>query len=282
MTPLNEQFGDGARFKDFDSAQRHIWLIKRRNHEAQKLEAQEQAEDTDLGLASVAIEATENQIAAFNARMDYYEARLDRLEGKLDLRGEAITKAMIENRGRYDQLIDQREQILEVSHTLEDGRKVFKSADGQTVHFEDGSLVPDYIITPNQLPDDNHPYEALEKVEQGIKALEDEFAELERAEADIEIVRDRILNARDKIAEGRDAAKGEGITPDDLDALDEEINELMPGDALPPLPTSATKYLSGNNEPQNAPALQSGFAAEAQPIKPTAQTALPAPDMTTP
>ncbi len=260
MIQLMEHFENDYRHQNSEAGRRRQWFIKAKNEQARREEISAESDDSMLTTAVVVTVATAAQISEFEMRLDVYESRLDAYEAKLDARDIAITKALVRNQEQYEALVALRNKLLDNAYELPDGRKVFKSVDGTSVYFQDGSEVPTEIITAGEIPDHFTKFEPIQQIGIDLSELKKEREALHEAQADNDQRRDGLSNAREKLDTARERI-GEGdLTVDEIKDLDAEILDLMPKDDLPALPPSAAKHLATTN---NAPAAKTAFTANA-------------------
>ena len=130
---------------------------EKRNHEFERSEKRirkedavklEDAENEEfLAAAQAAIEATAESIAAFETKLTDYEA--------------LTVEEIMYLQERIDILLEERTELLANAHTLPDGRRVFKTEDGQRVFDEHGVEVDREVVDPNSIGDDKTRWEAI-------------------------------------------------------------------------------------------------------------------------
>ncbi|MCH9808830.1 MAG: hypothetical protein K0U74_13970 [Alphaproteobacteria bacterium] len=145
---------------------------------------------------------------------------------KLDTYDEATVKALMENRALLDSVNQRIEEMLDGAHKLEDGRRVFKTIDGQRVFDEHGASVPLQTINPEQIPNHLPKWEHLQAERQLKETLIEE--------------RQQILEFQDKLDRARESADADDFTQSELDDLEADIE-----DSAPP---SVAKHMPGFEE----------------------------------
>lgn len=265
MIKLGSHFSSNDRSRHSEWLRQRQWFIKAKQNHRQRIENADNAEEQFLAVASSAIVATDIQIKAFEKRLDQYEARLDAYEAQLDAREVAITEALMENQLELDKLYALREEMLANAYVLEDGRRVFKSVDGVTVYDEFHAVVGTDVVNPDDIPDYLEKYEThFLHNKKAISRFEGDRANLHKALEDIDASREKISVARDKLNVGRTKIEDGNLTVQDMEEVDADVEAAMPA-ALPALPASAMKHLSGIENASNAPDAGAMFSAKANP-----------------
>lgn len=180
-----------------------------------------------LDAVGTIVMATATQIEAFEHDLARYD--------------EATVKALMKNQEKLDRLYEERDEMLDEAHVMEDGRRVFKDEAGTTVYDEHGSRVGEDTILADEIPDYKPRAEAYFGKLDAIEA-----AQRERSE--ILDFQNQLDDARDHVAEGE-------ISADGLEDLDAKLKESMP--------TSVRAELPGFEGPQNAPNLAGAFSDSA-------------------
>lgn len=185
--------------------------------------------DDDVGFESAALLASQEQVAAFNARLDSYEAR--------------IVEELLANEERLAELRRQRDELLNQAFVLPDGRRVFKSEDGQRVFDECGTeLAPD-DVDPHQIPD------GLPTSEAFLRGVEADQSLMERNAA--------LQDGLDRIADAREHGNEDGVSAEALDAimgdLDAAMMDIRPGEPAQPTQSDAPRAVNEPHQPVPAP-----------------------------
>jgi hypothetical protein len=200
MVKLAEHFtrDDAGRHPEW--LRQREWFIKAK-HDHQKRDMAEQRAEGGTGFATVALEiATKAQIASF--------------EMKLNSHDEATVRALMENQDLLDAIQVQMDALLSQAYVTEDGRRVFRTADGTQVFDEAGTEVSKEELDPDLIDPSMPTWEA--------------YAPLLQESHELEAEREAILAYQDKLDAVRDEIEQGGVTAEDLDAMDAELTELMP------------------------------------------------------
>lgn len=265
MFQLSDHFKNDNRNHRSDWLQKQRWFIKARQEHHRKEEIADKLDDQLLSLATETIMAIQIQVREFEARLDTCEARLNSYETKLDAYDVAITKALIENQELMDVLLAYRGEYLSAAYVLEDGRRVFKSEDGNLVKDEFRVVVGLEEIDPREIPDHHPTTETFFGNEDAIANTKEERQNLHQAQDKVDQSREQIAAAREKIQIARDRVEAGDLTVEDIDSLDADLLDAMPPSALPILPTSAMKHLSGIGGVKNAANAKSAFVTSSSP-----------------
>lgn len=264
MIGLTDHFGSSDRNRHSEWLRQRQWFIKAKNQHARREDIAEKLEDGLTALAVEVVMANEAQLRQFETRLADYEARLDEYYAKLDAYDEAVTRALIERLERLHLLEARHAELLTNAFVLEDGRKVFKSEDGTFVVDEAGEQLDADEIDPALIPDG---YTTAEEFTASLDAIENEKAEIDalhQAQSEIDAGREKSGQAREKLDDAKDALNEDGITVQDLEDLEAELDEAMPTD-MPSLPSSAIKQLSGLEETNGTLQAKVAFADKADP-----------------
>lgn len=174
--------------------------IKEMYHaEDERREEQRREEKEDTEFAEV-MAATKQQIVAFHERLDQYDA--------------AIVDALIDNEHALEEAGKYRDKLEANAFELPDGRKVFKTEDGQRVFNANGAQVSRETIDPAAIPDSKTRWEDM----QGSKA---KLEELLRE-------REKLQEFHKRVDAAREAGGKEGVTGKELDGLDADLRRDMP------------------------------------------------------
>lgn len=147
-------------------------------------------DDTIVELAVFAL-ASQEQLVAFDNRLDAYEAK--------------IIAEMLRNDERLAEIRRQRAEMIEQAYVGPDGRRMFKSEDGLRVFDEFGSEISPDEVDPKLIPD-------------GLVAAEVVLANY--AEDGQLIERNGVLaEGLEKTALAKERAHQPGTTSEDLDAI---------------------------------------------------------------
>ena len=217
--------------------ERRRWFIAAKQRRAKREAMEEEAEAALAELVAVATIASDMEVRAFQAKLDRYD--------------EATVEALMLNTEQLEFVRAQIADMLDRAHVLEDGRRVFKTRDGQRVFDEHGEQVSPETVRPDQI-DDKRPYwEDYEAARDHEKALTAERRDL--------------LRFQEKLDEARERSEADDLTKDELDELEAELDEAMPA--------SLTVRI-GNDLAKSEPALPGQ-----NPGCPPAQTSDPVPNL---
>lgn len=180
---------------------------RKREQEKDKSRSQEQAETELLEFAQMAIMATDSQMIAFEMKLDRYDA--------------ATVEALLENERELQIVQERLEQRLAHAVVLPDGRRVFKTEDGQRVMDEFGVEVSPDIISPDEIPDHKDRFEPYWRDHDSRDDLVQERDVLLEYQSKLDGSHERYDQAR---AESNDNA----VSKDFLDDLDAEIEAATP------------------------------------------------------
>ena len=230
MIQLAEHFGDDSRGAHSEQLQRKRWFIKARHDRQQRELLDDRVDENLTAFASAAVLATEIQIEEFQAKLDTYD--------------EATVIALIENQEQLDAVNAHLLEMLERAYVMEDGRRVFKTADGTQVFDEFGKE-----ITPDELDFD------LIRPDQ---PTWESFSERKAQQQQLEVQRKQILEFQERVDKARERVDEGKITKSELDDLDAEL-----ADAVPP---SVKAHMPGFDTTENAPVARTAFAANANPV----------------
>ena len=104
----------------------HQRMLQMQREERTRREKQERLESDESQFIDMAVSfASISQVQEFYAELDVYNA--------------ATITALDENRKQLDAVEERLEDLLSKAHVLPDGRRVFKSEDGQRVFDENGA-----------------------------------------------------------------------------------------------------------------------------------------------
>jgi hypothetical protein len=192
--------------------------------------------------------------AEFAAAMEMsmaFSKRVADFSVKLDLYETAAVDALLINERDLKAVREKIADAMLKAHILPDGRRVFKTEDGQRVFDEFGIELDAETISPLQIDDKKPRWETV---------LADRAREtaLERSRSDIHTYLDKVDHARERKADP-------GFSPEELDILEKDLEAAKPaavrkalgerlGDDLQAGPSSATHAaLDVKPLPGNAP-----------------------------
>jgi hypothetical protein len=103
--------------------------------------------------------------------------------------------------------------MLDEAYKLPDGSSAFVK-DEQTVVDENGDTINPDIITPEQIGGDYPDWDQFSEIENDIKGIDQSLSEA--------------ITFRDKIEDLRIRSDADGLSQDDLDALELELEDITP------------------------------------------------------
>jgi hypothetical protein len=202
-------------------------FIQNREDRQKREERLEQAEDDFAALAG-AVEtalASVDRLAAFEADLTVYDT--------------AVVEALMENDRLLAIVLAEKEALLKRAHVMEDGRRVFRTADGNQVFDEFGVEVSRAEIDPAIIPDSAPTWEEYE-----VPFNEERRLQAERAQ---------ILEYQQKLDEAREAVASGTMTEAELTEFETELRESMPEAVRRKLPgdhpaATVTQTVESNSE----------------------------------
>lgn len=187
---LYTRLRDELRQKEFSEGQMDL----RRRKE------QERAEDAEEKRFEAAVLATIDEIESFGHRIDVYDT--------------ATVEALMQNEVEFRAVRERIDQKLAQATALPDGRRVFKTEDGSKVFDEFGKEVSSDELTPDRIADKNPRFEGYWRDVEVAGALTEERAQIHEFQNHLDDVREK--------------AGRKGITAEELDDLEKDIDAAMP------------------------------------------------------
>lgn len=167
----------------------------------QQEEKKHKAKEKDEREAKELLEAaTAEQVAAFNQHLDSYDTQ--------------TVHALMENGEALDKLGVQLRRMEDDAYLLPDGRRVFKTHDGQRVFDQHGADISRDVIDPREIGDKYSRWETY-------KAAND-------AKAGLELERQGLLDYQAKLDDARSRAGHGDMSKKQLDDLDADLKASMP------------------------------------------------------
>jgi hypothetical protein len=163
-------------------------------------ERKEEIEDRRNAEFVMAVMATPVQLQEFTVKLDRYDT--------------ATVEALMENGEKLQEVRKQLDQMLLEAHVLPDGRRVFRTRDGKQVFDEVGKEVGADVIRADAI----HP---------GKPSWELYHANRGR-EATLQEERTHLQDYQQKLDDARVTVKEGGLTKEDLDQLDADLEKSMP------------------------------------------------------
>lgn len=203
-------------------ARQHVWFIKAKHDQQKREDALEQKEQNTFSLANEVAHATEVQLRAFNVKLDGYEA--------------ATTAALMENQKQLDAVSVQIDLLLAQAFVMPDGRRVFKTEDGNQVFDEHGVEVLPDELDPTDIPDSAPTWEMFSSAMSDANRLD--------------IERSQLIDYQEKLDDARSLASEGDVSEAELVELESELDKLMPlgvRSQLPPI-ENANKAPGVNHE----------------------------------
>jgi len=172
-----------------------------REREKQKNEDREmELRDMEMYALVQMVIASPEQVADFKLQLDDYDAK--------------TVEALIENEEALKLVREKMETMLEEAEVLPDGRRVFKTKDGQRVFDEHGQEVPRDTIDPDSIS--------------AKKPLWETFRNARIEEHRLTEEREGLLEYQNKLDSARDRLDKGEITTKELDALKGDLEKSMP------------------------------------------------------
>ncbi|MEM1369879.1 MAG: hypothetical protein AAGG02_18110 [Cyanobacteria bacterium P01_H01_bin.15] len=200
MIKLADHFqrDESARHSDWLRQQR--WFIKAKNQNEQREKLEDKADVEFVAFASEAIAASQDQISEFQDRLDKYDA--------------ATVEAIMLNQQELDKVQQSLEAMLANAHTLEDGRRVFKTEDGTQVFDEFGAeMSEDEVAFESIAPD---------------KPTWEEFQIEIELEQSLIVEQNQLLEFQNQLDDVREISSKDGTTVDELSELEADLEAAMP------------------------------------------------------
>ncbi|MGE0283423.1 MAG: hypothetical protein AB7P20_22780 [Rhizobiaceae bacterium] len=161
------------------------------------------------------------------------DAETFRLE--LDRYDTATVVALQENREALEQVQARMDRLLAKAYVLPDGRRIFKTEDGERVFDEFGAELGRDEIDPSMIEDARPRWETYEPELEQFRALERERAE--------------ILDYQEKLDEARQRLDDGDLTRKEYDALRDDLKTNMPAKVRAQIPELRKVDLSAASEP---------------------------------
>jgi len=177
-------------------------FTRNREQREKREEMEDRAEDAVSAFSSavaVSTPAPPERVAEFETTLTTYEV--------------AVVASLLDNEKRLAAVQGIIDAMLAEAFVLEDGRRVFKTEDGEHVFDEHGEDVTDEI-DPDSIPDEAPTWESYSEAKELEQGLEAEREDILAYQAKLNV-------ARAEIADGE-------ITAEDLDALEADLADSMP------------------------------------------------------
>jgi len=208
MQNVMNHFDEKAAFKAVKELERKKWFIASKQEREQKRVKQEQALDDFVDLASGAVLVDVTEIEAYKFELETYDV--------------ATIEAITENNDILEQLYLERERLLDNAYQLEDGRRVFKTKDGNSVFDEHGNPVPEGVVHPDEISDNIAKHEDWQSNSSLIKQHE--------------AIGNGLIDYQHKLDEARDKLDSGKLTQDEFEGIKDGLQQSMPIEVRRKLP----------------------------------------------
>lgn len=175
----------GMMFRNGANAEAHhrVMLRLREQKERDRREKEDDLRDEAADILDMAMSVISNEQAA-------------QFQAQLNIHQTATVEALMENETA---LIAARERLaltLSKAHTLEDGRRVFKTEDGLQVFDENGNEVGDETISADAIDDRRPRWEQFLQERNSVLSLEEERRGLVEYQSELDEARERLDSGR--------------------------------------------------------------------------------------
>ena len=200
MVKLGEHFASDDRGRHSEWLRQQQWFIKARQDNQHRDTIEDKAEQNASAFASAVVMATATQIEEFEIKLNSYD--------------EATVVALMENQELMDAVNARIDALLAQAYVMDDGRRVFRTEDGEQVFDEFGGEVSAEELNADLIDPSYPTWEAF-------SAEVDQRQELTQQRTEILEFQEKVDAAHEQIADGE-------ISEADLDALDAELLDVMP------------------------------------------------------
>ncbi|MFY9294276.1 MAG: hypothetical protein WAP03_26870 [Methylorubrum rhodinum] len=159
-----------------------------------------QKRDGEMRAMVEAAMATPARIADFGVKLDTYETK--------------TVEALMENQEAMEKVRQNLDDMLGKAHVLPDGRRVFKTEDGESVYDEHGQKLNSEAIDPSGIDDRKPKWEAFKGATSERTRLEGE--------------RQGLLDYQAKLDDARDRLGKDGLTDAELTEMEADLRNAMP------------------------------------------------------
>ena len=174
--------------------------------------------------------APPERLAEFKVKLDTYDAK--------------TVEALIENQEALDAVRRRLDEMLDKAHVLPDGRRVFKTQDGQRVFDEQGQEVRPETLDPAAIDDRKPRWERF-------KADKDARTRLDHD-------RQGLLDYQAKLDQARDRLDNGDVTTRELDDMERDLRVAMP-DAVRAKVEPDRPKADAAPTPQSVPSMPDGM-----------------------
>lgn len=184
-----------------EAAKRRLHQERQKRDDRKQNDAKAQDAESDLiDIAVPLVQATVQELEAFTVQLDQYDI--------------ATVAALNQNAIELEAVHERIERMLRGAHTLEDGTRVFRTRDGSQVFDEFGQEVMPEVVTPDE-------------IDPAAPVWEDYWSGREH-ERSLLLEQEQLLDYQERLDDARDHLNDGEVGRDELDALGEELEELMP------------------------------------------------------
>lgn len=209
MMQLRQYFEAADSWRGAAKVTHNQYFTTRRSEQEKRRKAEARADD---------------DLSAFMDAMDMASvAQLERFETKLTQHETATIATLLANQEAIDRVRERMDETLCRAHVIEDGRRVFRTRDGEQVFDEYGQEVGPDIIDPLAISPHHPTWEAYRP----------DFLELRRLNAE----RAQLIEYQERLDEAREEIADGEISEAELQELDAELSDLMPPAVQAQLPT---------------------------------------------
>ena len=200
MVKLGEHFASDDRGRHSEWLRQQQWFIKARQDNQRRDIVEDKTEQDVSAFATAVVMATAMQIEEFEIKLDSYD--------------EATVIALMENQELMDAVNARIDALLAQAYVMDDGRRVFRTEDGEQVFDEFGGEISADELSPDLIDPSYPTWEAF-------SAEVDQRQELTQQRTEILEFQEKVDAAHEQIADGE-------ISEADLEALDAELLDVMP------------------------------------------------------
>ena len=196
MTPFEATKSD-ILIRRTDRDRQALDRLHRDKREREKDEKRRDTEDGLVDMAFVAMQALEQEL---RETIETYQT--------------ATVLALEENRKALEEIERQRQEMLDRAYVMDDGRRVFKSRDGERVFDEFGQQIGKDELDPDMIPNDQDVWEDFDEFNSGRDRLKAE--------------REQLLDYQEFLDEGEAKLDKGGLSESEKKTLRQELESAMP------------------------------------------------------
>lgn len=265
MIQLRAHFriGELGRYREQERRRQHSDRA-RENDQKRKEQAADELDSDLVSAAMTTIPATSEQIAAFSVKLDGFEDRLNSYD-------EATVAALMESEADIAK-IDENLMLVQTAlqgmltkaHILDDGRRIFLTPDGAEAIDEFGAQVALKEIDLGAVPPEAYIADQyLENLRLENELLDARVEKVREIEA-IHRFDERLQQAREMHGDMRSQIEEGGLSQDDLDGLDADLDQLD-RELLQNMPVSVRKHVPEIGLDAQTPDTKAAFGHQASP-----------------